>query len=387
MPILEVGKTYETRNNFYQATPTQDVAWTEGPYYVEIVEQATSGTHPFKGVFRYSPSNLDIQGYKIPRAPLFIDSFNTLNSSLWRVSNNFSNDDIFNVGWLSSHVSFAPSTGLVLTLSNIPSSSKPYSAGEVKSKGYYSYGSYKTSFKGSSTIGVISTFGLKTNNGITDLITINLRGEYPTKVGFKILNEEILIDIGVNVTTNALTYEIRWSPNEVSLLVNDVVKYTKNTSTLITDISAYIVVNIWTSTTSSLVYTGLSIAYCTRVEYQPSGLALYGGNGIISTEDGYGLFYDPNGIYFTNGTFHDLDLIQEVDSDTLNKLEGKITNVAQSILEREYEDLFKVVYWYGINLNKQQLTEDDLLTLATLYKQAFDSPTYALFISKLQSLI
>lgn len=73
--------------------------------------------------------------------------------------------------------------------------------------------------------------------------------------------------------------------------------------------------------------------------------------------------------------------------DTLNKLEGKITNVAQSIIDRRDRHLFRAVYNYGINLYRKQLSEDDLLTLATLYKNAFDSATYLAFIVKLQSLL
>ncbi len=153
----------------------------------------------------------------------------------FRVSDGWTNGNMFNVTWRSSNTTFE-NDRMQLTIDRDSSRLQdiPYSGAEIQSTDFYGYGRYETSMKAIKSDGVVSSFFTytgPTDNNPWDEIDFEVLGKDPTKVQMNYFtngkgNHEFLYDLGFDASEDFHKYAFEWRENRIDWYVDGVLVHT-----------------------------------------------------------------------------------------------------------------------------------------------------------------
>jgi beta-glucanase (GH16 family) len=191
----------------------------------------------------------------------FTDGFDTFNEVLWYKANNRTNGLPFACGWRADH---ATVSGGKLTLQlndeNCPDgcSDQPYASGELRTNGFYHYGTYTVEMKAVSSSGVVSSFFIYTDSwddgNPHDEIDIEILGKDPTKMQINYFangtgGHEAVIDLGFDASADFHIFTIIWMPDTIEWYVDGVLKHAEDGSNgTLPNTPGRIMMNFWSGT-------------------------------------------------------------------------------------------------------------------------------------------
>ena len=216
----------------------------------------------------------------------FFDGFDSYDSSNMEMAN-WANGDPFACGFLPDHVTFSGGT-MTLKLDNTPSSNKPYSGGEYRTKDVFSYGKFEVKMKPAKASGIVSSFFTYTGSP-WDEIDIEFLGKntYQVQTNYYVNGtggHEQMIDLGFDASTAYHTYAFEWKSGSITWYVDGVQKRVVSGGTLPSH-PMQIMMNLWNGTgvdswLGSYSYSGPLYASYDSASYSPPGT---GGGGGGST--------------------------------------------------------------------------------------------------------
>lgn len=181
--------------------------------------------------------------------PILFDQFSTVDTSVWLVSDGYSNNGVFNCEWESSH-SQTDGNELSLLLNNTPGGSKAYSSGEMRTNALHHYGRYEVRMKPAKQDGIVSAFFTYTGTP-HDEIDIEFLGKDTSKMQVNFFKNgvggnEVLINLGFDASLAYHTYAFEWRENSITWFVDGVQVHAVNgTSATLPSTPGYIYINLW----------------------------------------------------------------------------------------------------------------------------------------------
>lgn len=165
---------------------------------------------------------------------VFRDDFDEADPKVWERSDGWSNEKMFNCGWRAENVTFVKdgtNQVMSITLNDIPSSGKPYSSGEYRTRAHFGYGFLEARMKAAKGNGTISSVFLCTGpwdeiggkKNPWDEIDIEILGNDTTKMQVNYITDsegskgghEKLIKLGFDASEDFHTYAIRWEKERI----------------------------------------------------------------------------------------------------------------------------------------------------------------------------
>ena len=187
----------------------------------------------------------------------FTDKLDSYNTGRWRKADGWTNGDMFNVGWLANHISFASGI-MLLKLDNVPCpsgcSGKPYASGEYRSTNYYGYGKFEARLRAAKGSGLVTSFF--TYTGPSDKtewheIDVEILGRDTTKMQTNYFTNgvgghETIINLGFDAAAGYHNYAFEWTPSAIKWYVDGKLVHTETGSRgPLPSVPGKIMVNFW----------------------------------------------------------------------------------------------------------------------------------------------
>ncbi len=170
---------------------------------------------------------------------VFRDDFCRPDPKVWERSDGWSNEQMFNCGWMADNIDFVKdgtNEVMSITLNDTPASGKPYSSGEYRTRTHFGYGLIEARMKAAKGNGVISSVFLCTGpwDEISDKkdpwdeIDIEILGNDTTKMQINYITagmggkggHQKLIALGFDASKDFHTYAIRWERTHIIWFVD-----------------------------------------------------------------------------------------------------------------------------------------------------------------------
>jgi endo-1,3-1,4-beta-glycanase ExoK len=207
----------------------------------------------------------------------FIDSMNAYQSSKWSKAD-WANGSPFNCGWLPDHISFSDGK-MVITLDNVPSHEKQYSAGEYRTVDDLNYGVVEARLKAVKCKGVATTFFLYSDSS-RDEIDLEFLGQNTQQVQTNYFvggngGHEHFINLGFDVSSDYHVYKIEWAKTHIKWYIDGVEKYSV-TGTTLPSHAMKCMLSLWNGIgvdgwMGAFNYSGPLNAYYDYFSYTPAG--------------------------------------------------------------------------------------------------------------------
>jgi endo-1,3-1,4-beta-glycanase ExoK len=216
-------------------------------------------------------------------AAILSDQFGYFDQGLWHKANNWTNGDPFYCGWRADHVSFEDGK-MVLTLTDTPSSGRPYTSGEYRSNDFYGFGSLEASIKAARGDGLVTSMFFYTgplDNNPWDEIDMEILGKDTTKMQTNyytngVGGKEVVIDLGFDAAEGFHSYRIQWEEDKIVWYVNNKEVHSEDGSKgALPSTPGRIMMNLWPGTgvdgwLKPFTYIGPVHAYYDWIKYTPA---------------------------------------------------------------------------------------------------------------------
>ena len=193
----------------------------------------------------------DVIAEDVPEPSMIFDFSKGLPEG-FRISDGWTNGNMFNVTWHKENVTFDDGRmQLAIDHEKSASAKIPYSGAEIQSTDFYSYGRYEVSMKAIKNDGVVSSFFIYTgpsDNNPWDEIDFEILGKDPTKVQVNYFtngqgNHEFMYDLGFDSSEEFHRYAFVWKEGQIDWYVDDVLIHTATANIPVTP--AKIMTNAW----------------------------------------------------------------------------------------------------------------------------------------------
>ncbi len=180
-------------------------------------------------------------------------------SSLWKISDGWSNGGSFDVTWKSKNLTH-DATGMSMSITK---ESDTYYAAEEKSTDMYKYGFFGVTMQAIKAAGTVSTFftytGDSDNGNPHDEIDVEILGKDTTKVQFNYFKagkggHEYMYDLGFDASEGMHQYGFYWNSDQIVWYVDKKPVYKVTDS--IPDTEQRIFQNVWKGATKSNAWMG-----------------------------------------------------------------------------------------------------------------------------------
>jgi beta-glucanase (GH16 family) len=198
----------------------------------------------------------DLMAKEVQAAPAgkLVERFESLNQSIWMVSNGWSNGAWTANDWRADHVGSGPG-GLVMSLTTARGGDKPYSGGEIQSRARYHYGYFETEARfprGSGIVSSVFTYAGDPHDEIdievigrkTDeiMLTVYTDGERHSKV----------VPLGFDAAADYHLYAFEWMSDRIRWYVDGkVVNEVHSSDFALPQTPQIFMVNLWNSSTQT----------------------------------------------------------------------------------------------------------------------------------------
>jgi endo-1,3-1,4-beta-glycanase ExoK len=167
----------------------------------------------------------------IPTAttPSWADHFTSINTSLWYVSDGWSNGSYMLTGWSRNELATG-SSGLLVTINKSPANtSTPYLSGEIQSRARYQYGYYQARIQaipGGGTNTAFFTYVGATQGKNWNEIDIEILGKntHAVQVTYHNGNQQVATSVPLSFDSSAAPhlYGFDWEPTYIRWYVDNV---------------------------------------------------------------------------------------------------------------------------------------------------------------------
>ena len=235
------------------------------------------------GVFVPAAATQEAAAQQLASGPSFVESFDTLDTSFWYISDGWSNGDHQNCTWSKGQVK-AQSGNLTLGFAKAATGERDYACGEVQTRQRYGYGTYEVRMRAATGSGLNSAFFSyigPTDKKPHDEIDFEVLGKNTSEVQVNQYvsakgGNEKLIPVAGGADKSFNDYAFIWEPDRIRYFINGKMVHEVTDKSKIPSNAQKIFLSLWGSDTFAdwmgpFAYQGPASMTIERVAFTAGG--------------------------------------------------------------------------------------------------------------------